>query len=106
MGLGYLINCQGGRSELSSFHVGNGGRSVDDLINFQEGSDGSSTFQVGNEEGSLDLIDFHGGRREIPYRQVGEGEEMNSVESSYQKGVLIDEHSCQLKTMSMKKMRS
>jgi hypothetical protein len=49
---------------------------------------------VGNEEGSLDLIDFHGGRREIPYRQVGEGEEMNSIESSYQKRVLIDEHSC------------
>jgi hypothetical protein len=25
---------------------------------------------------------------------LGKGEEMNSVESSYQKGVLIDEHSC------------
>jgi hypothetical protein len=49
---------------------------------------------VGNEEGSLDLIDFHGGRREISYLQVGKGEEMNSVKSSYQKGVLIDEHSC------------
>jgi hypothetical protein len=49
---------------------------------------------VGNEEGSLDLIDFHGARREIPYPQVGEREEMNLVESSYQKGVLIDEHSC------------
>jgi hypothetical protein len=60
----------------------------------REGSDGSSSFQVGKEEGSLHLIEFHGGRREIPYRQVGEGEEMNSVESSYQKGVLIDEHSC------------
>jgi hypothetical protein len=48
--------------------VGSGGKSVDDLINFQEGSDGSSSFQVANEEGSLDLIDFHGGRREIPYR--------------------------------------
>jgi hypothetical protein len=94
MGLGYLINCQGGKSELSSFQVGNGGRSVDDLINVQEGSDGSLSFQVGNEEGSLCLIDFHGGIREIPYREVGEGEEMNSVESSYQKGVLIDEHSC------------
>jgi hypothetical protein len=81
------------RSELSSFHVGNGGRSVDDLINFQEGSDGSSSFQVANEKGSLDLIDLYGGRREIPYRQVGEGEEMNSVESSYQEGVFIDEHS-------------
>jgi hypothetical protein len=74
--------------------VGNGGRSVDDLINIQEGSDGSSSFQVGKEEGSLHIIEFHGGRREIPYRQVGEGEEMNSVESSYQKRVLIDEHSC------------
>jgi hypothetical protein len=42
----------------------------------------------------LNLIDFHGSRGEIPYRQVGEGEEMNSVESSYQEGVLIDEHSC------------
>jgi hypothetical protein len=67
---------------------------VDDLINSQEGSVGSLIFLVGNEEGSLDLIDFHGGRREIPYRQVGEGEEMKSVESSYQEGVLIDEHSC------------
>jgi hypothetical protein len=94
MGLGYLINCQGGRSALSSFQVDNGGRSVDDLINVQEGSDGSSSFQVGNEEGSLHQLEFHGGRREIPYRQVGEGEEMNSVESSYQNGVLIDEHSC------------
>jgi len=94
MGLGYLINSHGGRSELSSFQVGNRGRSVHDLINVQEGSDGSSSFQAGKEEGSLHLIEFHGGRREIPYRQVGEGEEMNSVESSYQKGVLIDEHSC------------
>ena len=51
MGLGYLINCQGGRSELSSFEVGNGGKSVDDLIKFQKGTDGSSSFQVGNEEG-------------------------------------------------------
>ena len=50
---------------------------------------------MGNEEGSVDLIYLHGGRREIPYRQVGEGEEMNSVESLYQKRVLIDEHSCQ-----------
>jgi hypothetical protein len=40
---------------------------------------------VGNEEGSLDIIDFHGGRREIPYLEVGEGEKMNLLESSYQK---------------------
>ena len=38
MGLGYLINCQGDRSELSSFHVGNGGRLVDDL-NFSSQED-------------------------------------------------------------------
>ena len=68
MGLGYLINSQGGRSELSSFQVGNGGRLVDDLINVQEGGDGSSSFQVGKEEGSFHLIEFHGGRTEIPYR--------------------------------------
>jgi hypothetical protein len=40
--------------------VGNGRRSVDDLIDYQEGSDGSSSCHVGNEEGSLDLIDFLG----------------------------------------------
>jgi REP element-mobilizing transposase RayT len=50
---------------------------IHNLINVQEGSDGSSSFQAGKEEGSLHLIEFHGGRREIPYRQVGEGEEMN-----------------------------
>jgi hypothetical protein len=36
MGLGYLIICQGDRSEISSFHVGNGGRSVDDLNFFSQ----------------------------------------------------------------------
>jgi hypothetical protein len=94
MGSGDLINCQEGRSELSSCQVGNRRRSVEDLIDYQEGSDGSSSFQVGNEEGSLDLIDCQGGRGEIPDRQVGKGEEMNSAESSYQQGVLIDEDSC------------
>jgi hypothetical protein len=44
MGLGYLINSHGGRSELSSFQAGNRGRPVHDLINVQEGSDGSSSF--------------------------------------------------------------
>jgi hypothetical protein len=89
-----LINCQEGRSELSSCQVGNGRRSVDDLIDCQEGSDGSSSFQVGNEGGSLDLIDYQVGRGGIPECQVGKGEEMNSTESSYQQGVLIDEDSC------------
>jgi hypothetical protein len=42
----------------------------------------------------LYIIDFQGGRREILDRQVGKGEEMNSVESSYQQGVLIDVDSC------------
>jgi hypothetical protein len=33
-------------------------------------------FQVGNEMGSLeDLIDYQEGREEIPYFQVGKGEE-------------------------------
>jgi hypothetical protein len=86
-----LINCQGGRSELSSFQVGNERRSVDGLIDFQEGSDGSSSFQVGNGERSGDLIDCQVGREKIPSCQVGKGEEMNSVESSYQQGVLMEE---------------
>jgi hypothetical protein len=76
-----LINCQGGRSELSSCQVGNGRRLVDDLIDCQEGSDGSSSCQVGNVERSGDLIDC----------QVGKGEDMNSAESSYQQGVPMEE---------------
>jgi hypothetical protein len=72
--------------------VANGRRSV--LIDFQEGSDGSSIFQVGNEGGSLDIIDYQVGRGGIPKCQVGKGEDMNLVESSYQQGVLIDEDSC------------
>ena len=78
--------------KLSSCQVGNGRRSVDDLIDCQEGSDGSLDFQMGNEEGSLDLIDLQVGRGGILDLQVGKAEDMNSVESSYQKGVLIDEH--------------
>jgi hypothetical protein len=38
--------------------------------------------QVGNEKGSIDLIDFHVGRGDIPYFQVGRGGEMSSVERS------------------------
>jgi hypothetical protein len=47
---------------------------------------------------SVDLIDCQEGRREIPYFQVGKEEErrlseslMNSVESSYQQGELVEE---------------
>jgi hypothetical protein len=51
--------------------------------------------------GSVDLIDCQVGRREVPNCQVGRGKEMrlsesltDSVESSYQQGVLMDEDSC------------
>jgi hypothetical protein len=55
-------------------------------------SEESSDFQVGNEMGSLeDLIDCQEGMPEIPYFQVGKGEKMNSTESSYQQGKLIEE---------------
>jgi hypothetical protein len=40
---------------------------------------------------SVDLIDCQEGRREIPYFQVGKGEERNSAESSNQQGVLTGE---------------
>jgi hypothetical protein len=63
MGLGYLINCQGDRSELSSLHVGNGGRSVDDL-NFSSQEDekemtveGEPTTQE-EEIDNMDLVDL------------------------------------------------
>jgi hypothetical protein len=86
-----LINCQEGRSELSSFQVGNGRRSVGDLIDCQEGSDGSLIFQVVNGERLGDLIDFQVGREKIPSCQVGKGEEVNSVEISYQQRVFMEE---------------
>jgi hypothetical protein len=35
--------------------------------------------QVGNEKGSVDLINCQVGRGDIPYFQVGKGEEMSSV---------------------------
>jgi hypothetical protein len=47
-------------------------------------------FQVGNEKGSVDLINCQEGRGDIPIFQVGKGEEMSSVESSCQQGVLTD----------------
>jgi len=63
MGLGYLINCQGDRSELSSFNVGNGGRLVDDL-NFSSQEDekemtveGEPTTQE-EEIDNMDLVDL------------------------------------------------
>jgi hypothetical protein len=96
-----LINCQVGRNGISSCQVGNGKRSVEGLIYCQRSSDESSNFQVGNEMGSIDLIDCQVGRREVPNCQVGRGKEMrlsesltDSIESSYQQGVLMDEDSC------------
>jgi hypothetical protein len=98
-----LINCQEGRDEFSNFQVGNEMRSIEDLIDCQEGSSGISYFQGGNKMRSIeDLIDCQEGRREIPDCQVGKGEErrlseslMNSAESSYQQGELVDEdHKC------------
>ena len=63
--------------------------------------EGLTYCQVGNEMGSLDLIDYQVGRREVPNCQVGRGKEMrvsasltNSVESSCQQGALMDEDSC------------
>jgi hypothetical protein len=38
--------------------------------------------QVGNEKGSVDLLNCQEGRGEIPYFQVGKGEEKSSVERS------------------------
>jgi hypothetical protein len=61
-------------------------------------SDESLDCQVGNEMRSIDLIDCEEGRREIPYFQVGKGEErilseslMNSAEISYQQGELMEQ---------------
>jgi hypothetical protein len=67
-------------------------RSLEDLMNYQEGSEESLDFQEGNEMGSLgDLIYCQKGREEIPYCQVGKGEQlkllnsvMNLEVSSYQ----------------------
>jgi hypothetical protein len=85
-----------GRSGLSSFQVGNGKRSVEDLAYLQGSSGESSDFQVGNEMGSLDLIHYQVGSKKFPNCQVGKGKEMrlseslmNSEESSYQQGLLI-----------------
>jgi hypothetical protein len=47
---------------------------------------------VSNEEGSLDMIDYQVGRGGIPEFQVDKEEEMNSVESSYQQGDMMEEH--------------
>jgi hypothetical protein len=74
-----LINCQEGRNGLSSFQVGNGKRSGGGLIYFQRSSTESSNFQVGNEMGSVDLIDFQVGRKEVPNCQVGKGERNETV---------------------------
>jgi hypothetical protein len=75
-----------------------GMRSARDLMNCQEDSDGNLNCQVGNEMRSVDLIGNQEGRREIPYCQVGKGEEgrlseslMNSTESSYKQGELMEE---------------
>jgi hypothetical protein len=76
-----LINCQVGRNGLSSFQVGNRKRSVEGLVYYQRSSVESSNFQVGNEMGSVDLIDFQVGRREVPNCQVGRGKEMRLSES-------------------------
>jgi hypothetical protein len=60
MGLGYLINCQGDRSELSSFHVGNGGRSVDDLNFFSQEAEKEITVEgePTTQEEEIDNIDL------------------------------------------------
>jgi hypothetical protein len=62
-----------------------------DLINCQVDSDGLLDHQVGNETRSVDFIDFQESRGEIPDFQMGQGKEMNSAESSYQQGVLMEE---------------
>jgi hypothetical protein len=54
--------------------VGNGKRSVEDLVYYQGISVESLDFQVGNEMGLVDLIDFQVGSRKIPNCQVGKGE--------------------------------
>jgi hypothetical protein len=61
-----IINYQVGRNGLLSCQLGNGNRFGGGLVYCQRSSDESSSFQVGNEEVSLDLIDYQGGRREVP----------------------------------------
>jgi hypothetical protein len=57
-------------------------RSLDDPKDCQEGRTKNSVCQEGNEMRSLeDLIDYHEGREEIPYFQVGKGNQMRLSES-------------------------
>jgi hypothetical protein len=94
-----LINCQVGRSGLSSGQVGNGKRSVEGVAYCQGSSAESSDCQVGNEMGPFGLIDCQVGSKKFLNFQVGKGKEMrlseslmNSKESSDQQGVLTGEN--------------
>jgi hypothetical protein len=54
-----------GRNGLSSCQVGNGKGSSGGLVYCKRRSTESSNFQVGNEMGSVDLIDYQVGIREV-----------------------------------------
>jgi hypothetical protein len=74
-----------GKNGLSSFQVGNGKRPDGGRVYCQGSSAESSDFQVGNKMGSVDLIDYQVGSREIPNCQVDREKEMRlseSIESS------------------------
>jgi hypothetical protein len=94
-----LMNCQESRDEFSNCQVGNEMRSLEDIIDGWEESSGNSYFQEGNGMRlAKDPVNFQVGRIEIPYCQVGKGEQMrlskklmNSKESSDQQGVLAGE---------------
>jgi hypothetical protein len=61
--------------------VGNGERSIEDLIYCQRGGAESSDYQIGHHMRSSDPINFQESRGEIPIFQVGMGEEMRLFES-------------------------
>jgi hypothetical protein len=83
-----IINCQVGRSELSSCQVGNGKRSVEGISYCKGGSGERSDFQVENEMGSLDLIDCQVGSRKFSNCQVGRGKEVRLSKSLRKSGVI------------------
>jgi hypothetical protein len=75
-------------------------RHVENLIDEGKRSGkGLISCQVGNEKGSVDLINCQEGRRDIPYFQVGKGEEMRSAKSSHL-GVLTDEEEAERRSRS------
>jgi hypothetical protein len=73
--------------------VGNGLRSLRDLIDCQEGSREFPIFQVGKgtEMGSVDSIDCQEGSRKIPIFQVGRDKQMRLSEGLINSEVSLDQ---------------